>query len=69
MARYGHGGRLARDLGYLWMTRRRKKTYTAHIDFKQVNKHLKPQGHDGLGVFMGVIVTQFPLLLSEQELD
>lgn len=41
MARYGHGGRLARDLGYLWMTRRRKKTYTVRIDFKQVKKHLK----------------------------
>lgn len=41
MARYGQGGRLARDVGYLWMTRRRKKTYTVRIDFKQVKTHLK----------------------------
>ncbi len=40
VARYGASGRLARDLGYVWMTRRRKKRYTVGIDFKQVQKNL-----------------------------
>lgn len=41
MGRTYSGGRLARDLGYLWMTRRRKKTYSVRVDFKQVKTHLK----------------------------
>jgi len=35
-----HGQRLARDIGYLWMTRRRKKTYKVHVDFKHVHKQV-----------------------------